>query len=109
MSSINYDQLRGEVTLAAVLELLCWEPTLYRGDERRGPCPLCERGGKRPAFSADLARGVWYCHRCRAGGAQLELVAAVWHLDLYLAARELCRRLGKRVPYLPRRRNRGEG
>jgi hypothetical protein len=48
----------------------------------------------------DAAR--YYCHKCHSRGNQLELWAAVHRLTIYAATIDLCRALGKEVPYINR-------
>jgi hypothetical protein len=45
-----------------------------RGEQARGPCPLCgggEKSGSEP-FSARVREGLWKCHACGASGDVIE-------------------------------------
>jgi DNA primase len=67
----------------------------------RGPCPLHgSRSATGRAFAAHLERGVWHCFRCGAAGNALDLWAQATGQALYPAVLELCRRLGRPVPWL---------
>jgi DNA primase len=86
-----------------VLDLLAFMPVRRRGAQWYGRCPLhdskCERSG---SFSVNVALRRYYCHRCRSHGNQLELWAAAVELPLHGAAIDLCRRLGRDVPWIGR-------
>jgi DNA primase len=100
---VNFDRLRAEITMAQVLHLLAFEPVSRSGPQWYGCCPLHESTSKRSrSFSVNLARGRYYCHRCHSYGNQLELWAAASKLPLHRAAIDLCRRLGREVPWIQR-------
>jgi len=105
MPLVDFCAARREVRLAAVLELLHWQPSERRGEQVRGVCPL--HGATSPrsrSFSAHLGRGVWQCFRCGAKGNTLELWARVTGQELYPAVLQLYDRLGQAVPWLVRAR-----
>lgn len=58
--------------------------------------------GRRRFFSVNVVIGRYYCHQCHSQGNQLELWAAATKLPLYEAAIELCRVLGRQVPWIHR-------
>jgi len=102
MLRIDLRQVRREITIQQVLDLLDFTPTRRRGARVRGPCPI--HGDCRPesvVFSAHLGCHRYRCFRCHATGTQLDLWAAVHRLSIYAAARDLCRRLGTPISYLP--------
>jgi hypothetical protein len=103
MPGIDFHRLRREITMEQVLELLEFKPSCCRGDQWYGPCPLdaCTSGRGR-TFSVNVASGRYYCHRCRSHGHQLELWAAATQLPLYEASIDLCRVLGRDVPWIRR-------
>jgi DNA primase len=103
MPGIDYAQLRQQLSLAQVLELIGFETLTCRGAQVRGPCPL-HRSQSRSSrsFAAHLERKCWHCFRCGAGGNALDLYLAVTGLPVYEGALELCRRLHLPVPWLPR-------
>jgi hypothetical protein len=86
-----------------VLNLLQFKPSHRTGDQWYGACPLHHSTSRRPRFfSANLAIGRYYCHRCQSKGHQLELWAAYTKLSLHHAAIDLCRVLGREVPWIRR-------
>jgi DNA primase len=101
MPALDFAELRRQVRLAQVLDLLDFEVVWRRGPQLRGPCPV--HSSTRPrsrVFAAHLERHVWHCFRCGAGGNALDLWATVTRQPIYPAALDLCRRLGLEVPWL---------
>jgi hypothetical protein len=87
-----------------VLHLLGFRPSSASGAQWYGSCPLHEsapvRGGR--SFSVNVALGRFCCHRCGAHGNPLELWAAATKLTLHHAAIDLCKRLGRDIPWIKR-------
>ena len=55
MPSIDFAQLRAQVTMGQVLELLHYEPRVTEGAQVRGPCPIHGSTSKTSRiFSANL-------------------------------------------------------
>jgi CHC2 zinc finger len=103
MPGIDFNRLRREIRMEEVLRLIGFEPCHRAGDQWAGQCPLHEsRAGRRRPFSVNLAIGRYCCHKCRSQGNQLELWAAFTRLSLYPAAIDLCRLLGREVPWIHR-------
>jgi DNA primase len=101
MPGIDYHTLRHQITMEQVLHLLGFEPSHRTGSQWYGDCPLHGHGsGRDHAFSVNVALGRYHCHRCHSHGNQLELWAAASNLSLYPAAIDLCRVLGREVPWL---------
>jgi DNA primase len=101
MPGIDLKQVRSQITIQQVLDLLSFVPTARVGPRLRGPCPI--HASSRPqsrVFSVNLDCHRYRCFRCHSAGTQLDLWAAVHRLSIYAAAKELCRRLGIPVPYL---------
>jgi DNA primase len=101
MPGIDLRQVRREITIQQVLDLLGFMPATRKGSRLRGPCPI--HGDSRPqsrALSVHLGYHRYRCFRCHSAGTQLDLWAAVHNLSIYAAARDLCRRLGIPIPYL---------
>lgn len=101
MPLLDFRQVRSEIRLAAVLELLGWRSRECRGVQVRGPCPV--HGSSSPtsrSFSAHLGRNVWRCFVCTASGNALDLWARVSGQALYPAVLELYRKLGREAPWL---------
>ncbi len=102
MPGIDFAELRRQVSLGQVLELLGFTAVSCWGTQVRGPCPV--HGSMRPrsrVFSAHLEKQMWHCFRCGAGGNALDLWLAVTRQPVYTGALDLCRRLGLEVPWLP--------
>lgn len=102
MPGIDFAELRRQLRLGPVLELLSFEVVSRWGAQVRGPCPV--HGSRRPrsrVFSAHLERHCWHCFRCGARGNALDLWLAVTKQPVYAGALDLCRRLGLEVPWLP--------
>jgi DNA primase len=110
MPAIDFAELRRQLRLGQVLDLVGFEVVSRWGVQVRGPCPL--HGSSRPRrreFAAHLERQCWHCFRCGASGNALDLWLAVTKQPVYAGAVDLCRRLGLEVPWLraaagPRRR-----
>jgi DNA primase len=86
-----------------VLAQLNFQPTQRRGNQLHGPCPVHGSTSTRSrSLSVNLDSGRYYCHKCRSHGNQLELWAAVNRIPLYEAAQNLCRALGREVPWIER-------
>jgi DNA primase len=102
MPSIDFRQLRANVSMAEVLELLRFVVAERTGDQVRGECPLHEpsESGKHRSFSAHLGRNIFQCFKCGASGNQLDLWAKASKKSLFEAALDLCTRLNKEAPRL---------
>jgi DNA primase len=57
-------------------------------DQYRGRCPI-HRGEGREAFHVNLARNVFHCFACGAGGTVLDFIAAMERCSVYDAAQRL--------------------
>ena len=103
MAGVDFNTLRNEITMEQVLNQLGFERISQSGDQLHGPCPI--HGSLSPqsrTFSVNLRAGRYYCHKCHSKGNQLELWAAVHHIPIYEAAVDLCRALGREVPWVKR-------
>ena len=104
MPGVDFEILRNEISMQAVLGLLRWQPTSRRGVQRYGPCPINESSSsvRRRTFSVNLDTGRYYCHQCHSQGNAMELWAAVRRMTIYQAAIDLCQVLGRDVPWIRR-------
>jgi DNA primase len=104
MPGIDFRQLRANITMAEVLELLGFVVRERTGDQVRGECPLHEPSarGKHRSFSANLRRQLFQCFKCGAAGNPLDLWARTSKKSVYEAALDVCARLHKEVPRLSR-------
>jgi len=108
MPMLDLRQVRADLRLAEVLQLLGWTARARGGLQVRGPCPV--HGSRSPSsrsFSAHLDKKVWQCFRCGASGNALDLWVQVTRQPLYPAVLELYRRLGRVVPWLPAVKHQG--
>jgi putative transposase len=109
--AIDFAALRATITLAAVLQLLGFQPRSIRGAQQRGPCPLHgSTSATSQCFSAHLDKNVFHCFKCGRSGNALDLWAHANGQTLYDAALDLCGRLTIPIPTLPppQTRNREE-
>jgi DNA primase len=103
MPGIDFAVLRREVGMQDVLNALGFVAVTRQGSQLHGPCPV--HGSSSPTsrtFSVNVSSGRYYCHRCNSHGNQLELWAEVKQLSLYDAAQDLCRTLGRDIPWIER-------
>jgi DNA primase len=101
---VDFDRVRTEITIEQVLRLLEFRPSTRSGMQWYGSCPLHESSsGSARSFSVNVAIGRYCCHRCGSYGNQLDLWAAAKKLPLHQAAIDLCRQLGRDVPWIRRR------
>ncbi len=85
---LDFKSSKREVKLETVLRHYRAELRRSGKDQYRGCCPI-HRGEGREAFHANLARNVFHCFACGAGGTVLDLVAAMERCSLYQAAQKL--------------------
>ena len=94
MSQLNYPAIRRQISIRRVLELLHYQPTLQRGPQWRGPCPICcDDSLNEPCFSVHVGRDLFRCFRCQRSGNQLDLWAYLSGRSIYPATLQLCRHL----------------
>ena len=109
--AIDFAAVRAVVTMAAVLNLLGFQPGSNRGSQQRGPCPLHgSTSATSRCFSVNLDEHTFHCFKCGRSGNALDLWAQATQQNVYDAALDLCQRLGIPVPQLasPPPRNREE-
>ena len=100
--AIDFAAVRAAITLAAVLQLLGFQPRSHHGTQQRGPCPLHgSTSGTSRCFSANLDQHIFHCFKCGRSGNALDLWAAATQQNLYDAAIDLCARLHVPLPTLP--------
>lgn len=103
MPGIDFQRLRRAITIEQVLELLQFQCTARRGEQWYGCCPLHDSSAKhRRAFSVNIARNCYYCHKCGSRGDQLKLWSETTRQPLYQATIDLCERLGIETPWIHR-------
>jgi transposase InsO family protein len=100
--AIDFDAVRGLITMAAVLQLLGFKANSTHGAQQRGPCPLHgSSSGTSRCFSANLDQRTFHCFKCGRSGNALGLWALANNLTPYDAAVDLCNRLAIPLPTLP--------
>jgi DNA primase len=106
MPGIDFRQLRANITMTEVLDLLGFVALQRRGDQVRGACPLHEPSerGKHRSFSANLRRHLFQCFKCGASGNHLDLWVRTSKKPVHAAALDLCACLNKDVPRLSNRK-----
>ena len=94
---LDFKSIKRRVTLEFVLRH--YHVTLRRSgkDQYRGCCPI-HRGDDRDAFQVNLARNIFHCFACGAGGTVLDLVAAMEGCSLFDAAQRLQSMTGSSTP-----------
>ena len=85
---LDFKSIKRTVTLESVLRH--YQVKLRRSgkDQYRGCCPI-HRGDGHDAFHVNLARNVFHCFSCGAGGTVLDFVAAMEGCSLFDAAHRL--------------------
>jgi DNA primase len=103
MPGVDFRVLRSEITIEQVLGQLGFVPVSRSGDQWHGPCPIHgSSSASSRSFSVNLRTGRYFCHKCNSHGNQLELWAAIHRLPIHEAAIDLCRALGRDVPWIDR-------
>jgi DNA primase len=85
---LDFKSIKRGVTLESVLRHYQVKIRRSGKDQYRGCCPI-HRGDGRDAFHANLARNIFHCFSCRAGGTVLDFVAAIEVCSLFEAAQKL--------------------
>src|SRR4029434_6184618 len=85
---LNFRSIKREATLESVLRH--YRVNLRRSgkDQYCGRCPI-HRGEGVEAFHANLARNIFHCFACGAGGTVLDFVVAMERCSLYEAGEKL--------------------
>ena len=97
INSLDFKSIKRGVKLEPVLRH--YHVTLRRSgkDQYRGCCPI-HRGDGQDAFHVNLARNIFHCFACGAGGTVLDFVAAMERCSLVEAALKLQAMTGSSVP-----------
>lgn len=103
MPGVDFQVLRSEIAMEQVLNQIGFVPVSRTGHQWHGPCPVHgSTSASSHSLSVNLRTGRYYCHKCKSHGNQLELWAAVHRLPIHEAAIDLCRALGRDVPWIHR-------
>lgn len=95
MRRLDYAVIRERIAICQVLELLDYKPFQRRGDQWRGPCPICcvPSDASERCFSVNVRRSLFQCFRCQRSGNSLDLWAELTGLAIYDATLDLCGKL----------------
>lgn len=110
MRPVDFNAVKQLVSMETTLRIIGWRPRRFERGKPRGPCPVCKGRSKDNRIFWATENG-WYCHKCKRGGNQLQLFAAVSGLPLLESAYRLCELAEVMVPvlplptFLPRRKN----
>lgn len=85
---LDFKSIKRAVRLESVLRHYRVELRPNGKDQYRGCCPI-HHGDGRDAFHVNLARDVFHCFSCDAGGTVLDFVAAMEDCSLFEAARRI--------------------
>ena len=85
---LDFASIKRGVTLESVLRRYRIKLQRSGKDQYRGCCPI-HRGDGRDAFHVNLARNIFHCFSCGAGGTVLDFVAAMEGCSLFEAAQRL--------------------
>lgn len=103
MPGVDFDKLRKEIRMVEVLDRLGFCPATRSGDQWHGPCPIHRSQSKRSrSLSVNVRQDRYFCHKCHSKGNVIEFWAAVQNLTEYQAAIDLCRVLGRPIPWIYR-------
>jgi hypothetical protein len=73
MPGVDFDVLRGEITMQQVLDEIGFRATHRDGDQLRGMCPVHGSTSENSrVFSVNLSTRRYYCHKCKSHGNQFE-------------------------------------
>lgn len=99
MRPLDFRIIRMAVRPIDVLLRMGWTPRYHCGSVYRGGCPV-HRSTSRSSRSLVCNGGVWYCHKCRAGGDAVRLVALLRGISDLAAAHAICDEHAVTKPYL---------
>ncbi|HKV82637.1 MAG TPA: CHC2 zinc finger domain-containing protein, partial [Candidatus Sulfotelmatobacter sp.] len=85
---LDFKSIKRSVTLASLLRHYHVKLRRSGKDQYRGCCPI-HHGDSRDAFHVNLARNVFHCFACGAGGTVLDFVAAKEGCSLFEAAQTI--------------------
>jgi DNA primase len=85
---LDFKSIKREANLESVLRHYRVDLRRSGKDQYRGCCPI-HRGDGHDSFHANMARNVFHCFACGAGGTVLDFVAAMERCSLYEAAERL--------------------
>ena len=96
MPKIDYAELRSQLRILDVLTQIGWQSTQGRGEQLRGPCPLCGGPEVAPSFSVNTRRNIYRCFRCGSQGNVIDFWKSYSKLPIHAAAQQLMARTSRR-------------
>ena len=88
---IDFGKIREQISLEEVLRLIGYTFLVKTKWRCYGRCPLhCCAASRAASFY--LPKNLWFCHRCKQGGNQLDLYLRVRNMNEYDAVLDLLRR-----------------
>jgi DNA primase len=97
INSLDFKLIKRGVKLEVLLRHYHVKLRRSGKDQYRGCCPI-HRGDGLDAFHVNLARNIFHCFVCGAGGTVLDFVAAMERCALFEAAQKLQAMTGSAVP-----------
>lgn len=91
---VDFEELKARVGFGQVIQLLAL-PMKKTGNQWRGACPTCAKGGERALVVTD--QKAWYCFAAKKGGDQIALVAHIQNSSVKEAAQFLAKSAGTRT------------
>lgn len=85
MPTVDFAEVKERVSITDALHMLGVSNLHIKGQQLRGPCPICKDEGDRK-FVVTPNLGLFHCFACQAGGDQITLVAKMRDLSLKDAA-----------------------
>lgn len=95
MPTIDYAELRSQLRIIDVLTQIGWQSTKGRGEQLRGPCPICSGLEVAPSFSVNTGRNIYRCFRCGSQGTVIDFWMSYRKLPIHAAAQELMARTSR--------------
>ena len=92
MGYVDFAELKSRLPMTQAIRLLNLELKHANG-QWRGPCPVCQQGGKR-ALVITEAKSAFYCFGCKLGGDVIALAALIRDCSVKEAAQFLAGECG---------------
>ena len=88
INGLDFKSIKHGVSLESVLRHYQVKIRRSGKDQYRGCCPI-HRGDGRDAFHVNLARNIFHCFSCGAGGTVLDFIAAIEGCSVFEAGHKL--------------------
>jgi DNA primase len=96
MGFIDFAAVKSAIS---IMEVCGWYSLELKQEQSsyRGCCPICKSDEKR-AFTVNPDKDMYHCHKCKKGGDQISLVAAIEHISVKDAAARMLEHEEKPTP-----------